>query len=216
MPITINGSGTLTGISAGGYPDSTVTADDLATDAVTTVKIDDGAVTATKLASGVGGKILNVAQVTIDSTSTFNSGSQAFARFAAMDAAYTTTVASSKLLVTFSWQFTQSTTSSDLIWQIKRKVGSGSASTILVNSNLVGSTSPAMISNFRDNPNAQGARITYSFLDTPGHSTAGDVITYEHHILCEGSNNLQLNHGAQTAARHGTTVSTITFMEVAS
>ena len=30
MSITINGSGTLTGISAGGYPDATVTADDLA------------------------------------------------------------------------------------------------------------------------------------------------------------------------------------------
>ena len=30
MPISINGSGTLTGISAGGYPDATVTEDDLA------------------------------------------------------------------------------------------------------------------------------------------------------------------------------------------
>lgn len=30
MPITINGSGTLTGINAGGYPDGTVTKDDLA------------------------------------------------------------------------------------------------------------------------------------------------------------------------------------------
>ena len=30
MPITINGSGTLTGINAGGYPDATVTEDDLA------------------------------------------------------------------------------------------------------------------------------------------------------------------------------------------
>lgn len=30
MSITINGSGTLTGISAGGYPDASVTADDLA------------------------------------------------------------------------------------------------------------------------------------------------------------------------------------------
>ena len=32
MPITINGSGTLTGINAGGYPDATVTVDDLASD----------------------------------------------------------------------------------------------------------------------------------------------------------------------------------------
>jgi hypothetical protein len=209
MPITINGSGTLTGISAGGYPDATVTADDLAA----TLDLSGKTVT---LASGVGGKIVNVAQVTIDSTSTFSSGSQVFARFAAMDAAYTTTMAGSKLLVTFSWSLSQSTTSADLTWHIKRKVGSGSASEILVNANPVGSTETGMIPNFRDNPGAQGMRISYSFLDTPGHSTAGDVITYEHHIKCEGSNNLQLNHGGQTEARHSTTVSTITFMEVAS
>jgi hypothetical protein len=44
MPIAINGSGTITGISAGGLPDASITADELAT----------GAVTQVKLASGVG------------------------------------------------------------------------------------------------------------------------------------------------------------------
>tara|TARA_B100000242_G_scaffold281933_1_gene242738 strand:+ start:7346 stop:7939 length:594 start_codon:yes stop_codon:yes gene_type:complete len=48
MPIAINGSGTLTGISVGGLPDGIVDADMLASNAVT----------AGKLASGVGGKIL--------------------------------------------------------------------------------------------------------------------------------------------------------------
>ena len=48
MPIAINGSGTLTGISVGGLPDGIVDADMLAANAVT----------AGKLASGVGGKIL--------------------------------------------------------------------------------------------------------------------------------------------------------------
>lgn len=206
MPITINGSGTLTGISAGGYPDATVTADDLAA----TLDLSGKTVT---LATGVGGKIVNVAQVTIDSTSTFNSGSQVFARFAAMDAAYTTTVAGS-ILVTFSWSMTNSGPSSDMSWKLFRKIGSGTATEILVNPSPVGSTSTTMIPNFRENIGTQGIRISYSFLDTPGH-TAGDVITYEHHVLCEGSNNLTLNHGAQTLARHGTTVSTITFMEVA-
>ena len=45
MAITIDGSGTITGISAGGLPDGSVTADDLATDAVTTAKIEDSAIT---------------------------------------------------------------------------------------------------------------------------------------------------------------------------
>ena len=48
MPITINGSGTLTGVSVGGLPDGVVDADTLATDAVTTVKIQDDAVTDAK------------------------------------------------------------------------------------------------------------------------------------------------------------------------
>ena len=52
MAIAINGSGTVTGISVGGLPDGIVDADMLASNAVT----------AGKLASGVGGKILQVKQ----------------------------------------------------------------------------------------------------------------------------------------------------------
>ncbi len=58
MPITLNGSGTVTGISVGGVPDGTVDADTLASSAVTSVK----------LASGVGGKILQT--VTASGTTT--------------------------------------------------------------------------------------------------------------------------------------------------
>jgi hypothetical protein len=50
MPIAINGSGTITGISAGGLPDGVITTDDIAA----------AAVTSAKLASGTGGKILQV------------------------------------------------------------------------------------------------------------------------------------------------------------
>jgi hypothetical protein len=39
MSITINGSGTLTGISPGGLPDGVITTDDLANNAVTAAKI---------------------------------------------------------------------------------------------------------------------------------------------------------------------------------
>jgi hypothetical protein len=51
MPITINGSGTITGISAGGLPDSIVTTDDIANSAVTDAKI--AAVAASKLTGAV-------------------------------------------------------------------------------------------------------------------------------------------------------------------
>ena len=39
MPITINGSGTVTGISAGGLPDACITTDDIAANAVTAAKL---------------------------------------------------------------------------------------------------------------------------------------------------------------------------------
>lgn len=42
MPITINGSGTLTGINAGGLPDDCITTADIAAGAVTTAKITGG------------------------------------------------------------------------------------------------------------------------------------------------------------------------------
>ena len=51
MPITIDGTGNITGLSAGGLPDLSVTNADLATNAVSTSKVLDGAITTTKLGS---------------------------------------------------------------------------------------------------------------------------------------------------------------------
>jgi hypothetical protein len=50
MPISINGTGTITGISAGGLPDDCITTADIAGSAVTTAKILDANITSAKLA----------------------------------------------------------------------------------------------------------------------------------------------------------------------
>ena len=63
MAITINGTGTITGISAGGLPDNCVTAADLAT----TLDLSSNTVT---LPSGTGGRILQVQSDTAYATST--------------------------------------------------------------------------------------------------------------------------------------------------
>jgi len=52
MAITINGSGTITGISAGGLPDDSIEAADIKDGAVTSAKIADGEVTSAKIADG--------------------------------------------------------------------------------------------------------------------------------------------------------------------
>jgi len=52
MPVTINGNGSITGLSVGGLPNGTVDADTLASNAVTTAKIASGAVAASTLPAG--------------------------------------------------------------------------------------------------------------------------------------------------------------------
>ena len=77
MPIAINGSGSITGISAGGLPDGCVTADDLA--------------------SGVGGKILQVKQTVKNDTFSTTSGS--YTDITGMSVAITPSSTSSKVKV---------------------------------------------------------------------------------------------------------------------
>ena len=52
MAITINGSGTITGVSTGGLPDGSVDADTLATDSVTAAKLKSDAITQGDLPAG--------------------------------------------------------------------------------------------------------------------------------------------------------------------
>ena len=49
MPVTINGDGSITGLSVGGLPNGTVDADTLAANAVTSAKIASAAVTSSEL-----------------------------------------------------------------------------------------------------------------------------------------------------------------------
>ena len=54
MPVTINGSGNITGLSVGGLPNGTVDADTLASNSVTTDKIANGAATQAKRTYAAG------------------------------------------------------------------------------------------------------------------------------------------------------------------
>ena len=71
MAITINGSGTMTGISVGGLPDGIVDSGTLATNSVDSDELINGAIDAGHLASGVGGKFV---QVVNTQSSAFASG----------------------------------------------------------------------------------------------------------------------------------------------
>jgi len=60
MAIVINGSGTITGISVGGLPDAIVDSGTLATNSVDSAELIDGAIDDSHMASGVGGKVVQV------------------------------------------------------------------------------------------------------------------------------------------------------------
>ena len=213
MSIQINGSGTITGISAGGLPDGIVDADTLAANAVSTAKIEDNAVSSAKI--GTGG-IINVTHVQITASTTHNSNG-GHTRWASLDAAYTTQHSNSGILVIFNFMLSNNSNGTDSSFKLYRKINSATAAEIYANPSTVGGSTSAWLPVFRGNDtNYQGSlRPTFVVFDSPGH-TAGDVITYEHYIRTESTTQLRLNYGNQTTdARHGTAISTVTFMEVA-
>ena len=68
MPVTISGDGSITGLSVGGLPDGTVDADTLASNAVTTNKIANSAVTPAKSTITAGITEADQWRVTSDAT----------------------------------------------------------------------------------------------------------------------------------------------------
>ena len=82
MPVTINGDGSITGLSVGGLPNGTVDADTLASNAVTSAKIAANAVGSSQIAdlfsSGsitIGGIRIQTGSVTTDSSASSTSTS---------------------------------------------------------------------------------------------------------------------------------------------
>ena len=91
MPIVLNGSGTVTGISVGGLPDGIVDADMLASNAVT----------AGKLASGVGGNVIIYAQ-TLKKDVTSAVVAQGAISGALISLSYAAASSSNKLLLSYT------------------------------------------------------------------------------------------------------------------
>ena len=107
MPVSINGNtGVITGLAVGGLPDGTVDADTLASNAVT----------AGKLASGVGGKVLQV--VTASTSSTVSSSSGSFVD-SGLTANITPQSSSNKVLVLIDSPFHVSRSGSTTTFDIK-------------------------------------------------------------------------------------------------
>jgi len=205
MPIGINGNGTITGVTVGGLPDGIVDTDMLAANAVSSAK----------LASGAGGKILQVKQ--FRKTDIFSSNNNGFVDIGvAVD--ITPVAAGSKILIRASYSG-YSIKGSGGAGKIVRTIG-GSALDIgkanTSGSRNVSSFSGSLYPGTASNTNLISMNPHTEILDTPTYSV-GNTINYK--IQCHPENdwiviNYQYNDEDNTTNGNRTT-SYITCMEVA-
>lgn len=197
MPVSINGNtGVITGLAVGGLPDGTIDADSLASNAVTSAK----------LASGAGGKIIQVVQTFKSDTTSFTSNSQTtFSDISGMSVTITPSSSSNKILIFFTACVSCSSQNRNNTIRVLRDstvVGAGTSGST-VNGSIIDRTKDDDILDAKNN----------MFLDSPVTTSA---ITYKLQWTCEGSGGNQTYYLNRRAVGTGQgSASHITVMEVA-
>ena len=197
MPITLNGNGTVTGLAVGGLPDGSVDADTLASNAVT----------AAKLASGVGGKVLQVVQTT--KTDTFTTTTTSYSDITGMSANITMTSASNKVLVMVQQQIVAGDAGTGI------KIVRGSTDIFLADAS--GSRARHTMTGSYDGETAGvgiysgGGACFICYLDTPGAGTH----TYKVQCMTRG-NTIYINRTSRNSddTNASRSTSSITLQEV--
>ena len=190
MPVSINGNtGVITGVAVGGLPDGIVDADMLAANAVTSGK----------LASGVGGKILQVKQTFKNDTASTSSGS--FSDISGLTVSITPSATSNKILYKGSLYLAY--TGAEGNFRLKRTIGG--TTTEIGNASVVDDDADGT---FAIGGSSLYLTANFEFLDSPNTTSA---ITYgiKWHMH---SGTMYLNRTWDNNWFHG--VSSITAMEV--
>ena len=204
MPVSINGNtGVITGLAVGGLPDGTIDADSLASNAVT----------AGKLASGVGGKILQViqathtAEVSTTGITYVNTG---------LSASITPSSSSNKILVMVTQRFfiQRSTDQARGGFRLLRNTGSGN-SVIMQGPNTNNGQEPGgegQSTNLGGSTQVAGA-FNCTFLDSPSTTNSTTYSTQFANNQASASPTIFVNSLNNNGGEDG--VSTMTLMEVA-
>ena len=199
MPITINGSGTVTGISAGGLPDSCITTDDIAASAITRAKM------------GYAGAILQVVQ-TVKSDAFSTSAAQSTpATITGLSATITPQAANSRILVQVNFGILSSNTDSTygiLMYRNGTRIAFGDAAGSRLQSTIAGGYGTAGAS-------WRGSSNSIQYVDSPATISA---CTYTFAYGGNGSAIVYLNmDGRNTDAPNDSerTITTLILMEVA-
>ena len=130
MPVTINGDGSITGLSVGGLGSGVVNDTSLASNAVTSVKLHNDAVVASKLPAGTVIKY----QHTTSTTQTNITSSSSWTTFAGTTVDFTPTFSNSKLDITWSFALEANTNVNGIGFRIYRQSPIGGSDTLLATS----------------------------------------------------------------------------------
>jgi len=210
MPITINGSGTITGISAGGLPNGSIVADDLASSLDLTGKT-------VTLPSGTGGKILQVVSTQYATATSVTQSAQVHADMP-FSVNITPTTSTSLMLVSFSLMGETGTSPWNSMASFSRTI-SGTRTVVLPSS--YGNRSPGIVTfadtyGPTDDDTTPGGFYCHMFPDS-GRPANTNTITYTPTALQQASSTFYLNRNVNnsdgTDKERG--ISWITVMEVA-
>lgn len=189
MPISINGTGSITGLSAGGLPDGTVTAADLASGAART---NFGA-----------GAVLQVVQTAVTAGYSFTNTS--FADLTGMTATITPSSASNKILILVDMKMG---TASNGFARLLRN-----GSNIYLGDSYLSTVSVSSSDLYFPTTTINSQPITY--LDSPSSASA---VTYKIQVACYSASYpiyFNVSYGAANQNYAIRTASSITLMEIA-
>ena len=130
MPVTINGDGHISGLAVGGLPNGSVNADTLASNAVTSAKLHNDAVVASKLPSGTIVKY----QFTTSSTQTNITSTTTWTTFTGTQVDFTPTFSNNQLDITWSFALEANSNANGIGFRIFRQSPIGGSDTQIAES----------------------------------------------------------------------------------
>jgi len=200
MAITINGTGSISGLSAGGLPNSSVTAADLAT------VQDWSGKTISNI--GGGGKVLQIQQAVMTDTQSFSGGFTTFEDVTNLSVSITPSASTSKVLVMYSVMITGNTFGRRYAFRLSR------GGTAIGIHDSAGSKTRASGCGMPLDSNGVMDFHSNTILDSPATTSA---TTYKVQVVCNDSPTVNVNIASNEAdnGNHSRPVSSITVMEIA-
>ena len=205
MPVTISGSGTITGIATGGLPDGSIAAGDLASSLDLTGKT-------VTLPAGTGGKILQVVQTQFTDVFSITSGEDTWVTVTGFSAAITPSASANNILVMCQVGRAGATAAADRQTNFRlTKDGTAYAVPPAAGSRQLASFSVLSVDGAYNN----GGGVVY--MDTAGGTSE---ITYQVQMMNQaGGETTRINTAGSDAnsadSPWARTVSSITLMEIA-